>query len=199
MKVQWKTVVAALLAAGALTLLVKLGALTRPDQTASDVFYQDRQAFEGDIVLVGIDQRAMDAFGPCSEWGRDVIAMALEALNSSEDCRPAVIALDILYTGEKDSDLDLWLAEAAGQYGNVIAACAAQFGGAAVEGEDGELYWEVGYEEPYAAHPQGNAVRRRAGDHGRACVHHGEVALTDPLLQGAVSCASMGVVPPRAA
>ena len=134
MKTKWKTAAAALLAAGVLTLLAGLGVLETPEQTVSDAFYQSRQAFDGDIVLVGIDQRALEEIGPYTEWGRDIIAMAIEAMNQSEDCRPAVIALDILYTGEKDPELDLWLAEAAGRYGNVIVGCAASFGTGLVEG-----------------------------------------------------------------
>ena len=155
MKIKWKTALAALLAAGALTLLAGLGALEGPDRTASDAFYQNRQPFDGDIVLVGIDQKALEEIGPFPQWGRDVIAMAVEALNESEDCRPAVIALDILYAGEKDPDSDLWLAEAAGQYGNVIVGCAAEFGGAMAEDGNGEYYWDdfsiLAYDEPYEA------------------------------------------------
>ena len=112
---QWKTAAAALLAAGALTLLAALGALEGADRTVSDVFYQSPQAFDGNIVLVGIDQRALEEIGPYNQWGRDVAAMAVDALNQSEDCRPVVIALDILFAGETDPDLDLWLADAAGQ------------------------------------------------------------------------------------
>ena len=152
-KTEWKTAAVALLAAGVMTFLAAIGALARPELTASDAFYQHRQAFDGDIVLVGIDQRAMEEIGPYSQWGRDVISMALEALNESEDCRPAVIALDILYAGEKEPDLDLWLAEAAGQYGNVVTACVAEFGSSTVEGGDLGFYLDnfsvLGYEEPY--------------------------------------------------
>lgn len=100
-------------------------------------------------------QRAIDELGPYEQWGRDVIAMALEALNASEDCRPAVIAMDILYTGETDPDLDQWMAEAAGQYGNVITASAAQFGSALADAGEGEYRLEqfsvLAYEEPYDA------------------------------------------------
>ena len=154
-KKQWKTAAIALLAAGALTLLAALGVLERPDLTVSDAFYQSRQAFDGDIILVGIDQRALEEIGPYSQWGRDVISMALEALNESEDCRPAVIALDILYAGETDPDLDQWLAEAAGQYGNVVAASAVQLGSGLKEGGDIGFYLDnfsvLAYDEPYAA------------------------------------------------
>lgn len=71
------------------TLLAGTGLLDYPDRAASDAWYQSQEAAEEDIVLVGIDQRAVDEIGPYQQWGRDVIAMAIEALNESEDCRPA--------------------------------------------------------------------------------------------------------------
>ncbi len=129
--------------------------LAYPDLAAGDALYQSRSAPDGEIVLVGIDQRALEEIGPYDQWGRDVMAMVLEALNDSEDCRPAAIALDILYTSDTDADVDAWLAEAAGQYGNVITAAAAQFGTSMVEGENGEYALDgfsvLAYEEPYAA------------------------------------------------
>jgi len=145
----------ALLAAGVLTLLAALGALDQLDNTASDALYQRRSAASGEIALVGIDDRAISELGPYGQWGRDVIAMTLEALNQSEDCRPAAIGVDVLYTGESDPELDAWLAEAAGQYGNVVTACAAQFGSAfTADGEGGfrrDDFSVLAFEEPYAA------------------------------------------------
>lgn len=145
----------ALAVAGALTLLAGTGLADVPDRAASDAWYQSRQAAEEDIVLVGIDQRALDEIGPYQQWGRDVIAMALEALNESEDCRPAAIALDILYAGETDPEADEWLTEAAGAYGNVITACAAQFDATFVEYEPGKFYRDrfavLSFEEPFGA------------------------------------------------
>jgi len=145
----------ALLAAGLLTLLAGAGFLDTADQTVSDAWYRDFQTSDGDIVLVGIDQRALEEIGPYEQWGRDIIASAVEYLNDSEDCRPAAIALDVLYTGEKDPDVDAWLAGAAGEYGNVVVACAAQFEDAFVEREDGSLYRDrfaiAAFEEPYDA------------------------------------------------
>jgi len=107
----------ALSAAGLLTLLAWAGLLDMADRSASDAWYRDLQASDGDIVLVGIDQRALEEIGPYEQWGRDIMAMAVEYLNASEDCRPAAIAIDVLYTGEKEPDTDAWLAEAAGEKG----------------------------------------------------------------------------------
>ena len=145
----------ALLAVGMLTLLAALGVLDALDNAACDALYQSRNASDGEIVLIGIDDRAIAELGPYGQWGRDIIAMTLEALNQSEDCRPAAIGIDVLYTGESVQELDSWLAEAAGQYGNVVTACAAQFGAAFQEDGEGGYYRDdfsvLAFEEPYAA------------------------------------------------
>lgn len=146
---------AALACAGALTLLAGTGLLRNLDWIASDAWYQSTQPFDGDIVLVGIDQRAIEEIGPYDQWGRDIVAMAVEYLNESEDCRPAAIGLDVLYIGESRPETDAWLAEAAGAYGNVVTGCAAMFEDGFVEGEDGGFYQDRFviriFEEPYEA------------------------------------------------
>ena len=72
----------ALLAVGMLTILAALGVLDALDNTACDALYQSRNATDGEIVLIGIDDRAIEELGPYGQWGRDIIAMTLEALNS---------------------------------------------------------------------------------------------------------------------
>lgn len=153
---QWvKAILLPAVVSGALTLTAASGILDAADLSLSDRWYQSRSASDGKIVLVGIDQRALEEIGPYSQWGRDVAAMALEALNASEDCRPAVIAVDVLYAGETDPEADAWLAEAAGRYGNVLTACAAEYGEALVEDRPGEYRLDTfaltAFEEPYEA------------------------------------------------
>lgn len=152
-KIKWMLL--ALLCAGILTWLAAIGILDRLDQTASDAWYQSRQAFDRDIVLVGIDQKAIEEIGPYDEWGRNVMAEAVEYLNASEESRPAAIALDVLYTGESEPAADARLAEAARAYGNVIAGCTAVFEDGFTETEDGKFYRDRfavrKVEEPYEA------------------------------------------------
>ncbi len=142
-------------AAAVLTFLAALGLLQSADLQVSDLLYQSRAASDGEIVLVGIDQRALEEIGPYDKWGRDIIAQAIEALNESEDCRPAVIGLDILYAGETGEEPDRELSEAAGKYGNVVAACAAEFGDVLADSGDGDYVLDKGavtaFEEPYDA------------------------------------------------
>lgn len=148
-----KPIIFALIAAAAWTLLAASGVLSSLDYAASDAFYQTRSAAEEDITVIGIDDRAIEEIGPYNEWGRDVIAQAIEALNESEETRPAAIAIDVLYVGETDPGIDDWLAEAAGEYGNVVTASLAHFADAFVEAEDGEFYRDrfavTDYEEPF--------------------------------------------------
>lgn len=143
------------LAAGLVTALMASGVLDHADLAVSDRFYQRRSASDGEIVLVGIDQKALEDIGPYSQWGRDVMAAALAALNESESCRPAVIAMDVLYSGETDGAGDARLAEEAGRYGNVVAACAAVFGSSLAEAETGEYYLDsfsvTAFDVPYEA------------------------------------------------
>lgn len=145
----------ALSAAACLTLLAWAGVLEKADLTASDSLYQSRRASEEYIVLVGIDQRALEELGPYSQWGRDIMAGVLDFLNQSEEYRPAAIGIDVLYTGETLGWADSRLAESAGKYDNVVTACLAEFGSALVEAPDGELYLDndalLRFDEPYPA------------------------------------------------
>lgn len=142
-----------LLIAGFMTTLAGTGLFDTLDLAAADAFYQSRSASDGEITVIGIDQRALEDIGPYQEWGRDVIAMAIEALNESEENRPAAIAIDVLYTGETNEEADAYLAEAAGRYGNVAVACAAEFGSDLVADDAGNYHLDtshmIAFDEPY--------------------------------------------------
>lgn len=151
----WKEAAGLTAAVLVLVLLAASGIFSRADLALSDAWYQTRSASEGAIVLVGIDRRALEEIGPYSQWGRDIMAMAVEALNQSEDCRPAVIGINVLYAGETDPETDQWFAEAAGAYGNVVTACAAEFGSSLEKDGEGNYYLKefsvLAFEEPYEA------------------------------------------------
>ena len=146
---------AALICAALFTAAAALGLFYNPDQMLADSLYQAPEALDGNIFVIGIDDRAMEDIGPYQTWGRDVMAMAIEALNADPENRPAAIGIDVLYTGETDPDLDAWLAEAAGAYGNVVVASVANFGTELVTEDTGNFYLEdyavLSYEEPYDA------------------------------------------------
>lgn len=138
--------------AAALTAICRLGALTYIDNAASDAMYQRPMASEGDIVIIGIDPQSLEDLGRFQDWDRDVLAQALETLNSDPDTRPAAIGVDVLFIGETDADADAYLVEAAALYDNVVMACNIQFGSGVME-SDGSAYWSnslvTRFEEPF--------------------------------------------------
>ena len=117
-------IAAALLVTG----LVGLGVLRRVDRWTQDWLFQRPGSPSGDIVIIGIDEDALELLGPYNTWDRNIMASALEALAADPDKKPAVTAIDILYAGNSTQQADDRLAEAAGNLGNVVTACMAQFG-----------------------------------------------------------------------
>lgn len=150
-----KRLVFSLLAAALLTALMLSGLLSSVSYTLSDALYQQPQALDGNVLLIGIDDRAIDELGRFGDWGREVMAEALEILNADPENRPAVIGLDVLFTGDTDPLSDARLAAAAALHGNVVTATSATFGAALVENADDGFYMDpfsiMAYAEPYKA------------------------------------------------
>ena len=117
-----------LIASLAVTALIGAGALKRVDKWAQDSLFQQPGVTSGDIVIIGIDEEALEELGPYQTWDRNVIASALEALAADPSKKPAVTAIDILYVGHTSEQADLRLAAAAQDLGNVITASMAEFG-----------------------------------------------------------------------
>ena len=150
-----RQLVTALLSALAVALICAAGALNRPDKWLQDTLYEHPEAVSGDVVVIGIDEEALEELGPYNTWDRNVMAAALEALAADPARLPAVVAVDALYIGESDPAADERLAKAAAKLGNVVTGSSAQFGNTLVQGSDGRFYRDnyaiLNYEEPYAA------------------------------------------------
>ena len=94
------------------------------DYKISDNFYQQPGEKSSDIVVIGIDQNTLNHLGPKSSIRRADIAKVIDQLNGDPTTRPAVIGLDIIFTGENaaDPEGDKLLVNAAAKYGNVVVA-----------------------------------------------------------------------------
>ncbi len=147
-------IVIAALAALAVTAGLGAGAVRRLDQWAQDSLFQRGGAPDTNIVIIGIDDLALDLFGPYNTWDRTIMASALEKLAEDPEKKPAVTAVDILYAGNSTEAADARLAAAAEKLGDVITASMAEFGE--------EITWDgnhaaalktaqVSYYEPYPA------------------------------------------------
>ena len=117
-----------LAAALLVTVLIGLGPFGRVDKWVQDYFFQKKTVPSGDIVIIGIDEAALDMLGPYNTWDRTVVAAALERLAEDPDQKPAVTAVDILYAGKSSPEADKRLAKAAGELGNVVMASMARYG-----------------------------------------------------------------------
>jgi len=87
-----------------------------------DAAYQRGELLHPDIMVIGIDEDALNAHGAWP-WPRHIMADALEILNRYEYARPAVIAIDIMYTEEsRFPDDDARLVQAVYGADNVLLA-----------------------------------------------------------------------------
>ena len=131
------------------------GLLNGMDGAVSDPLYNRPAATDGEIVVIGMDQYALDTLGPLSDWSRSGVADAINYLCADPDAMPAVIGVDVLYVGESaDPDADGMLVSAAADAGNVVLASAATFGSDLVTGNDG-FYMDtravLAWDEPFGA------------------------------------------------
>ena len=148
-----KQLIYSLIAAAMVTVLTGAENLRRIDRLAQDALFQQPGVTSSDIVIIGIDEEALEELGPYQTWDRNVMASALEALAADPDKKPAVTAIDVLYAGETGENTDRRLAEAARELGNVVTACVATFGdrvtwenGSAVAIDTSAV---LGFEQPY--------------------------------------------------
>ncbi|MDO4531134.1 MAG: adenylate/guanylate cyclase domain-containing protein [Bacillota bacterium] len=145
----------ALLAAVLSTAIAASGLLYRADNRLNDTLYQQTQAADGNILIIGIDAKSLEALGPFHTWSRAKMAQAVAQLNADPACRPAAIGIDILYSGTTDGAADAALAESLSAYDNVVTASAVHFSSTLVTEDDGSFYLDDYYvdrwEEPFPA------------------------------------------------
>jgi len=129
LKKHYKYIVDIVLAA-ALVFLFAVNALWVLENRAQDALYQRLGLLYPNVYVIGIDEKAMERFGPVREWNRQIMADAIDILNSGgEYDKPAVIALDVLYTGGSAyPEADRNLAAAAERGGNVVVGSLAEVG-----------------------------------------------------------------------
>ena len=119
---------ALLLAPALVTLFLLTGAINRVDRWVQDGLFQRGGVPSADIVIIGIDEYALEQLGPYPANYRDYVAYALEEMAADPDKRPAAVAIDILYEGSTSESADRHLASAASRLDNVIVASMAVYG-----------------------------------------------------------------------
>ena len=110
---------AAILIAACL-LAYTLGVFGSLENRVQDALYKDLGLVDPSIVVFGIDEKTLAEFGSFQSWTRQRMADAIDILNSDPDYKPAVIGVDILYTGYSNPEADAALARAAEEGGNCV-------------------------------------------------------------------------------
>ena len=101
------------------------GALKVPkgiENYAEDVLYRRLDGIQENIKIIAIDDESLTVLGPYSDWNRGYFARLIELLNAQEGQRPAVIGIDVIFSGTNDSPEDQALANAASRYDNIVLA-----------------------------------------------------------------------------
>ena len=109
-----------ILAAGLLVFLFTIANLTGDlDHLFRDKLYQIPRGINNNIKIIGIDEKTLDEYGPIQTWSRSRYADLISLLNTSDQTCPAVIAFDIVFSGNVDEG-DEAFAKAAADSGNVV-------------------------------------------------------------------------------
>ncbi len=135
------------------TLAVYYRVLNRVDKWVQDAAFQKPKAVSGNVVIIGIDDEALEELGPYNTWDRNVMASALEVLSSDPENMPSVVAIDTLYVGTSEPEADKRLVDAVKALPDVVVASAGIFGSGFVEDDIGKYKYEsriiYNYEEPF--------------------------------------------------
>lgn len=106
------------------------GVLYNADLRFQDLLFQSPSQTKeaGSIVVIGVDGYALEK-NDGQPWDAQMYARLIQELNSQEDCRPAAIGLDVLFTESAYPDGPQVLGPVFQQAGNVILACSTQYTG----------------------------------------------------------------------
>ncbi|MCR5804930.1 MAG: adenylate/guanylate cyclase domain-containing protein [Clostridia bacterium] len=116
-------IIISLITATLITLIAWSGILRYPDRWLQDFLFQTPTSdiVSDDIVIIGIDDKALKELGPYDSWDRSIMASALNVLSSDPAYRPSVVAIDIPYEEETDPASDKALVDAARKLTTVTA------------------------------------------------------------------------------
>ena len=158
MKRKWVVLVEALLAGLLVFLLTLTGAFSGLDYMVRDKLYQIPRGIDGDIKIIGIDEKTLNAYGQIQTWSRERYAQLIRKLNSVEDAKPMLIGFDIRFLGNVDEG-DAVFAEACRESKNVVTVSQLNYDDRLVENEAGELVNVVNsVSQPYAELAEAAAV-----------------------------------------
>lgn len=92
------------------------------ENMTEDTLYQKADVVPNNIKIIAIDEETLSVLGPYSDWNRGYFAELVEILDSDADKVPAVIGIDVVFSGTNDSEGDRRFVSVASECDNIILA-----------------------------------------------------------------------------
>ncbi len=92
------------------------------ENMTADALYQKAGVIPDNIKIITIDEKTLSVLGPYSDWDRSCFARLIEALDADPDKAPAVIGIDIVFSGTNNSEEDTLLVDTVSKYDNIVLA-----------------------------------------------------------------------------
>lgn len=141
------------LAAALTALLVIAEPFFELDSLVCDAVYSQMNGTGDDIVIIAVDEETLAEYGAFSSWSREKCAQLAELLYSDEQSAPAVLAFDMVFTGETDEEADNRLVNSLSGK-NAVTATNFVYRGTTIYADGAQNYdaWNIEMEErPFEA------------------------------------------------
>lgn len=109
------------------------------DKNVEDALYHHAGNVDANIKIIKIDDKTMNKLGDFSTWNRDIYTKLVETLCASEEIKPAVIGFDVLFSSEKDTEMDNRFADVCSKYNNIVTGFAYVFKNEYTYDENGRI------------------------------------------------------------
>lgn len=123
-------------------VLILLDPFYSLDAMICDKLYSQMNGFGNDIKLICIDEETLAEYGPLTTWSRDKSADLIDYLYEDESKVPAIMAFDIMFIGEEESEADVKLAEAMKKVSHSVVASHLVYRGTTKFTSGGVPYYE---------------------------------------------------------
>ena len=146
-------IIVPLLAAALTALFVVLEPFFELDSMLCDTVYSQMNGTGDEIVIVAIDEETLSEYGAFSEWSREKCAQLADFLYSDEENAPAVLAFDIVFSGETDEKTDSHLVKSLSGH-SAVTATNFVYRGTTIYADGAQSYdaWNIEMEErPFEA------------------------------------------------
>lgn len=108
------------------------------ENITEDALYQNADVIPHNIKIITIDEETLSVLGPYSDWKRSSFAKLIETLNADTNKAPAIIGMDIVFSGTNNSDDDMLLVDTVSKYNNIVLASTVTLDTYLYQSENGE-------------------------------------------------------------